>query len=383
MQMSELRSPKLSATGQQDSAASQSSPARWQELFDQLSADVAGPLTHALELVQSLAASGRISRHDLRVLHEDVETARRAGVIGQQIVRLASGQARQVWERVDMSNALSGMLNRRSREADTRGLHISRILTPAEVSVDPALLSSLIDTMLDWVFSRARSAIELRIDMKTRPTRAELTCTFAERSGNGATRDRDAGGAASTNESLAWPLLEQTAATMGVTLQRYRSPSQTTLTLEFPPSTGHDARSPDVPVLDRDTSPPRSGKRLAGHQILVLVARDELRKQIGESIHELGLIIDYVESVDDAAAFCAEGLPHAIIFEAAQQGEHLEKLRAQICAEAPEFVFIEITEDGHPLELSSSSGSAAARIARDALTTALPSALVIELGKST
>lgn len=382
MQMSELGSPKLSATSQQDPAITQPSSPRWQELFAQLSADVAGPLTHALERVQSLAASGRISRHELRALREDVDTARQAVVIGQQIVRLASGQARQVRERVDMSNALSGMLSRRGREADTRGLHISRILAPVEVSVDPALLSSLIDTMLDWVFRRAHSAIELRIDMKTRPIRAELTCTFAERSSNGATRDRGAGEAASTNESLAWRLLEQTAATMGVALQRCRSPLQTTLTLEFPPSTSHDTRSPDVPVLDKGTSPPRSGNRLAGHQVLVLAARDELRSMIGDSIHDLGLIIDYVESVDDAAAFCAEGLPHAIVFDAAQQGERLEKLRTQICAEAPELVFIEIIEDGPPLELSSASGSGTARIARDALTTALPSALVLELGKS-
>jgi hypothetical protein len=383
MQMSELGSPKLSASSQHDPVTTQSSPPRWQELFAQLSADVAGPLTHALERVQSLAASGRISRHELRALREDVETARQAVVIGQQMVHLASGQARQVRERVDMSNALSGMLSRRGREADSRGLHISRILTPVEVSVDPALLSSLIETMLDWVFRRAHSAIELRIDMKTHPIRAELTCTFAERTGNGAARERDAREAASTNESLLWRLLEQTAATMGVALQRCRSPSQTTLTLEFPPSTGHDASGLNVPLLDKGTPPPRSGNRLAGHQVLVLAARDELRSQIGESIDDLGLMIDYVESVDDAAAFCAEGLPHAIVFEATQQGERLEKLRTQICAEAPELVFIEIIEGPLPLELSSFAGSGTARIARDALTTALPSALVLKLGKST
>ena len=377
--MSDLGSPQSSRGGRKQLAATPPSSLHWEELFDELSAAVASRLTPAFERIQALAATGRISRQELRALREEIDAARHAGVIGQQLVRIASGQARQAHERVNLANVVSGTLGRRGQEADQRGLHISRILAPVEVTVDPALLASLIDTMLDWVFSRAHSAIELRTEAGQPSARVDLTCAFAERSA--AARGRDGDGIGSTNDSLAWRLLEQTATAIGARLQRSREPTQTLLTLEFPRSGSPYAHDPNAHALDAGKLAPPPGKTLAGHHVLVLAARNDLRSQVRESIRAMGLMVDFVDSVEEASAFCAEGLPHAIVFDAALQGEHLERLRDQIRTEAPGFSFIEIVERNDRFEISSLSGGGAASVGRAALATALPSALTLELCK--
>ena len=47
----------------------------------------------------------------------------------------------------------------------------------------------------------------------------------------------------------------------------------------------------------------------------------------------------------------------------------------------PDFVFIEIVEEGNAFEMSGFSGTSMARVGRDVLATSLPSALLFELSK--
>jgi hypothetical protein len=96
----------------------------------------------------------------------------------------------------------------------------------------------------------------------------------------------------------------------------------------------------------------------------------------------MSLIVDIVNSVDEAASFCREGLPHAIIIESIQSGGRFSQFRQEIRAEVPDFVFIEIIEEGNAFEMSGFGGAALARVGRDVLGTSLPSALVFELSKS-
>jgi hypothetical protein len=48
----------------------------------------------------------------------------------------------------------------------------------------------------------------------------------------------------------------------------------------------------------------------------------------------------------------------------------------------PEFVFIEIVEDGATFEMSGLKGATAARIGRAVVASSLPAALMFELSKS-
>ena len=47
----------------------------------------------------------------------------------------------------------------------------------------------------------------------------------------------------------------------------------------------------------------------------------------------------------------------------------------------PDFVFIEIIEEGNTFEMSGFSGSNVARVGRDVIDSSLPSALMFELSK--
>jgi hypothetical protein len=66
-------------------------PVQWADIVQQLGAEIAGPLSAALEQIQNLATTGQIDRRGLRLLRRSVDDARTAGMLGQQLARLASG----------------------------------------------------------------------------------------------------------------------------------------------------------------------------------------------------------------------------------------------------------------------------------------------------
>ena len=115
--------------------------------------------------------------------------------------------------------------------------------------------------------------------------------------------------------------------------------------------------------------------------MLVIASRREMRVQIRDALRNMSLIIDFVNSVDEAAAFCREGLPHAVIVESIQVGGRFATFREEIAAEVPDFVFIEIIEEGTAFETSGFSGQPMARVGREVLANSLPSALMFELSK--
>lgn len=353
---------------------------RWHELVAQIGAEIAGPLTAALERINALTSTGRIDRQGLRALRDEVESARQAGMIGQQLTRFASGRLRQSHERLQLADVLGGVIAHRTRQTAARGITLKPALKPAEVIVDAALLFGLLNSTLDWALANAQSQIEFTIDVKAWPVHARLTCRFAHRA-----LDQLTDGAQATAprglDSLTWRLLEQTAWTMGLVVERRDEAHMTALTLEFPRTASNEIEGVSTMELNDGFSPSTNSQPLAGSHVLVVVARRDLRVQIREALRNMSLIIDFVNSVDEAAAFCREGLPHALIIESIQTGERFDQFRDEIVAEVPEFVFIEIVEQGSAYEMSGFSGSTTARIGREALSNSLPSALMFELSK--
>ena len=90
---------------------------------------------------------------------------------------------------------------------------------------------------------------------------------------------------------------------------------------------------------------------------------------------------DGLVSIDDAASFCKEGLPHAIIVDSIQKGSRFTHFREEILEEVPDFVFIEILEQGSTFEMSGTNGAQMARIGRDVVASSLPAALMFELSR--
>jgi hypothetical protein len=351
---------------------------RWHDLVAQIGAEVAAPLTAALERINALTSTGRIDRAGLRALREEVEAARQAGMIGQQLTRFASGRLRQSHERLQLADVLHGVIAHRSRETTARGLVVKPVLKPVEVIVDASLLFSVLNSTVDWALANAQSQVDFAIDIKTWPAHALLTCRFAHRAADDLADDATA---LANLDSLTWRLLEQTAWTMGLVVERHDEAHRTLLTLEFPRTASSVIEGVSTMELNDGFAPSSNSQPLAGSHVLVISARRDLRAQVRESLRHMSLIIDFVNSVDEATAFCSEGLPHAVIVESIQSGERFQHFRAEIAAEVPDFVFIEIVEQGKGYDMAGFDGAAMARVGREAIASALPSALMFELSK--
>lgn len=356
-------------------------PERWHELVAQIGAEIASPLTAALERINTLTSTGKIDRTGLRALRAEVEAARQVGMIGQQLTRFASGRLRQSHERLQLADVLNGVIAHRSRESSSRGLVLAPSLKPAEVIVDASLLFSLLNTTIDWALANAHSQIDFSIDFKKAPVQARLTCRFSHRpadqleEGPGAIAPR-------ALDSLLWRLIEQTAWTMGLAVERRDESHLTTLTLTFARTASSLADGVATLELNDGFAPSSNSQPLAGSHVLVVASRREMRVQIRDALRNMSLIIDFVNSVAEAAAFCRDGLPHAVIIESIQVGERFAQFRDEITREVPNFVFIEIVEEGTAFEMSGFSGSQVARVGREVLASSLPSALVFELSKA-
>ena len=96
----------------------------------------------------------------------------------------------------------------------------------------------------------------------------------------------------------------------------------------------------------------------------------------------MGLVVDYVSSVDEAEEFCRDALPQAVIYESALAGQRFDRLRASIEADVPQFVFIEIAQEGNTFALSNEGDRQHATLGRDAVLASLPSALIFELSRT-
>ncbi|MCM5678524.1 hypothetical protein M8A51_03145 [Schlegelella sp. S2-27] len=354
----------------------------WRILVTQIGEEIAGPLTAALERVYALTSTGAIDRQGLRCLREELEQARRVGIASQQIVRFATGRVRQSHERLHLTQTLQSVLAHRNRETLAHGLEVRQVLRPVEVIVDPTLLFTLLNTLLDWALAHAQSNIELRLDMKPWPAHARLNCRFRHTPPDlDLPHGTEQAARGPVLNDMTWQLLRHTAAVMGLEVERADGDTLASLTLEFPRTVSDEL--PGLAALEHDDAFPSSvnSKPLAGSHVLVIASRRDVRVQVREAIRHMGLVVDFVNSVDEAVAFCAEGLPHAVIVESILRGERFNQLRADILRDAPEVAFIEIIEEGSMFEVSGFGSSAMGRVGRDAILASLPSALVFELSK--
>lgn len=356
---------------------------RWRALVGEVGAEIAAPLTSALERIVALTTTGRIDRHGLRALREDVERARQIGIESQQLARLADGHVRQSRERINLADMLAGVLVHRAREIQARGLQIRQTAArPVEVLADAPLLFSLLNTLLSWALDCARSTIDVSVDVRPWPTEAQLACSFAhldpDRVDDDAVRER----AAAALDSMHWRLLEHTARALGATLEREVHGNGVALALSLSHTTVEDAvEGMSAIELDDGFAPSMNSKPLAGSHVLVVAQRREVRAEVRDALRHMGLIVDFVSSVDEAAAFCREGLPHVIVIEALLCGERFDELRNEIASEVPQFVFIQIIEDSRAFEMSGYTTASMARVGRDVIAQSLPSALLFELSR--
>lgn len=363
------------------------SPVQWAEIVQQLGAEIAGPLSTALQQIQDLSTTGQIDRRGLRLLQRAVDDARTAGMLGQQLARLASGRLRLARERQHLTQTLRSVLAQRSRETQARGVQVRQSLQPVEIWADGALLFALLNALMDWALANTHSSVDLKLDLTPWPMKARLSCRFAHRSLELMGADTPAEADSPGLDSLAWKLLEQTALTLGVLPLREQDAGITLLTLEFNQLAADEAPPPlevDSTHAKLEAEAERMGgnsRPLAGCQLLILSAHRELRADAQAAVRHMGMLVDVVSTVAEAEAFCREGLPHVLLFDAALMDETLLHLIAGIAQDAPDFCFVEMFEGDHRTQLSTATEDGLARISRRHLSDALPSLLMFELSR--
>ena len=355
------------------------------DLVAQIGSEVASLLSSALERVTALATTGKIDRDSLRALRDEVDLARRIGITGQQVSRFASGRVVVANERLNLTNLWREALRQRGREIEARGIEVRQVFAPAEVSSDATLLFSLMQTVLDWSFEHALSRIDLALDVRSWPAHARMVCSFAfqpaDQVESGFTvldSERK-----QTLETMSWRLLQQTAAILGLVLQRKDDRGRTTLTLEFPDTLPPRVETPTLALESDQEDPALSGNSqpLAGRHVLVVANRREVRNTVREAVRHMGMMVDFVTSVDEMVEFCRASAPHAVVYESPLRSQRFERLRSELLAEVPNLAFIEITEQGRAFELFNVGGRQFASVGRDAIVQQLPSALTFEISR--
>jgi hypothetical protein len=364
-------------------ARESSGGAPWTDVVSALSAEMAVPLTQALQRVEAMTNSGRIDRAGLQALNQELQEARRLSVAGQQLARLAAGQVRQVTERVPLEDTVKQVLAEHTPALEARGVQVKQFVRPVEVIVDAALLFNLVDTLARWSAGLAQSDIEFRIDVKTWPALARLGCRFAI-AGPSLPPDHPAATPADNPlNTLTWRLVEQTARSMGLIVEHQLQKGEMQVRFEFPRTVGKDQlEGMSAFELDDPFAPAVSAKPLAGSQVLVVASRREVRLQVRDAIRNMGLVVDFAGSIDEAREFCMGGLPHAIVIESVLRGARFNNFRQEIKVSEPSVVFIELIEEGSVFEISGFGGLDMARVGRDAIGSSLPSALMFELAKT-
>src|ERR1700712_3720421 len=340
------------------------------------------PLSAALERVTVLATPGKIARAVLGMRREKIERARRAGMIGQQLARFASGRIRQSPEQISVTQMLREVLLQRGRGATARQVEISQALKPAEVVVDATLPYALVQAVVDWSLDLAQKNLEFKLDVKAWPPYARLNVRFAHGSSDASDRLTPVGTPLPSLDSMSWRLVQQISWTLGLVMDRNVSSTETTLTIEFPRTIHDEIEGVSVVEMDQGFGVSDNSNPLAGSHVLVVAGGREMRSRIKESIPHMGLLVDFVNGVEEAEEFCRDALPHAIIYESVLAGDRFHKLRVSISSEMPNFVFIEVAPEGGALQLSTNSPDNGARIGRDAVMQSLPSALLFELSRT-
>ncbi len=398
-----------------------------QDLVAQLGGEVCQALAVALERVNTISATGRLDRGGLRQLQEELERARRIGIMGQQVSRLAAGHMQLSHERLNLTQMFTVALRERSVEIDARGIELSQTLTAAEVTSDTTLMFSLLQTLFDWAFEHTHGRIDFSISYRSWPARARLQCAFAY-------APPDQSHRLVTGEQLdtmAWRLVQQTAAVLGLSLHREERGGRTRLSLEFPetlaprvddegltfnadlevaptlsllatPAAADTALVPPwprtaaaqgtplsrssqssqlTPFAKRPGPPAAQVSALTGRHVVVLAPSRELRNTVREALRGLGLRTEFASAVGHAAALCRDAMPDAFLYDSGCMGGELERLRRMLLVERPGMIFILLTDSGRAFETLNGGGRQFGSIGRDAIVAQLPDALMHEMAR--
>jgi CheY-like chemotaxis protein len=363
--------PLPPSAGDGDGAATD----HWPTLLARVGAELAQPLAAAAAQLAALGAAPQPDRARLQALAQALDAARTTTLTVQQLARVYDPGLPLRPQTLDLALALRDAVAQHQPEARRRGTPLLETVRPARVVVDPGLLQQLLAAAFDWALPLARSALHLGLDHRTWPERARLHLRFRHRPVD-EVADPQAPTHAAALDTLQWHLLRQTALAAGLLVERRDTVCGTRLSVEFPRTVLASVATLDI---DPGFGSTLGLRPLAGHHVLVVTARRDLRQEVRDVLHPLGLMIDVVGSVEGAREFCHAGAPHVLLHDAQLGGERLARLHAELRALPQAPVLVEIADDGPRLQTAAQDPQGIARVGRGTLADALPAALTYEL----
>lgn len=339
------------------------------DVVAQLAAEVAGPLTQALQRVVSLASHGSIDRGGLAALRHEIDGARRAGLLGQQIARFAHGHARPGIEPVDLGGLLREVLTGLAAHAAPGTPGHRQHTMPVQVIGDASLLHTLVEAAASWAQGLAADTVRWHLDVDTGQPLARLACRFRlSADADRATPDDDG------LDTLDWLLLRYAAHVAGASVARGLQQDEVQLTLRLRHLVTSPAEAPSTDELDNG---PSTRALLTGCQLLVLAARREPRQRVRRALRGHDVFIDHVPSVAAAEAYCDDGSPQVLLYDQALDGERLHALQDRLARLTPPVTMVALMPEGCGCELE----ERVIRLGLDGLAQTLPPVLLMELGR--
>ena len=333
------------------------------------------PLAAMQYVLHEFTRTRSINRSQLTLLESSLEAARRVAMQSQQIARLATGRLRQSHERLKLDELLRDALLQRAKIFQQRGVEVYQSLKPVEVIVDAGLLSSLIDTAIDWAMSVGHRLV-VTLEMKNWPEHGMLLIKVSDSVGGGVSSEGQP-----ESDNLTWYLFTEIAHAMGIPIDRVTSTNESSLMVEFPRTVKRLEGLTAVEVDTGGDSVNSESKPLAGHRVLVITDDEKLRFDINLVCRSMALVADAVPNTRQGVRFCELDAPHLVIIDQRVRDHIFDELREDLRKTDPNYPFIEIASESNTLEMAGWMSDSMTRVSRDSLRAQLASILVMELAK--
>lgn len=335
------------------------------------------PIQTMQQIVQAFHQTRKISRSEMQALHAAIELAGQIARQSQQIARLAEGRVRQSHERLKLNEIVHQALDARLPLLGQAAIEVHRSIKPVEIIVDPGLLSSLVETALDWALGLGQRLV-VSLGIKNWPEHGVLLIKARPAGPDATATDR-----AARADNLDWHLLLQLAQAMGVTLERDLSAGEARLVIEFARTV---KQLEGLTAVELDASGESlfhgASKPLAGYRILLVTSDASVRAEVQHACRLLGLVVDISPTTAQALRSVELDMPHMLIIDERIRDEPFDALLQDLERRHVDFGLLEISDDANTFEISSWMGSSMSRLSRDGLRAQLPSALTLELAKA-
>ena len=340
-----------------------------------IGSELAEPLAAMQYVLHAIADAQSVNHAQITLLESSLEAARTVAMRSQQIARLAGGRVRQSHEQLKLDELLRKALMQRTTVFRQRGIEIYQSIKPVEVIVDGGLLSSLIESAIDWAASVGRRLV-ITLEMKNWPEHGMLLIKASEAVGGGVSSEGRPEG-----DTLIWYLFSETAHAMGLSIDRVISTKEVSVMLEFPRTVKRLEGLTAIEVDTRGESVNSESKPLAGHRVLLITDDKKLRFDIELICRAMGLVLDVALNTSQGVRFCERDVPHLIIIDQRVRDHIFDELREDLRRTVPNFPFIEIATESNTMAMAGWMSDSMTRVSRDALSTQLSPILVMELAK--